>query len=413
MINDAKVLRNLAHLYREAAMDERNQERRRLHTAVNDLHMIRPVVLIDELPWNEMDPSGEELTLRCEDPFLRKTEDFMRKTLFKYRHLPADMIVKPFIPVDKCIHYSSIGVKIQEETIATNDQNNIISHEYEDQFAQDDSIAKLKDITVTYDKPETLRRYAILGEILGDILPVKLRGVGYVGVVTWDDISMYRGVTPLLMDLVERPEFCHALTERLTQIKERVIDQYEALELFDNEGDTLHCTPILTDQLPTKAGRAGAPLTRKDVWGRGTAQIFASVGKAMHEEYDIEYMKRTIGTCGLSYYGCCEPLDKKMDIVEKLPNLRKVGMTPWADIDVGAEAIGKKYVLSNKPNPASVARPVLDGAELKKEIGKILAACKRNACNVDITLKDISTCAFRPQNIFEWEKIVMDMVQNY
>lgn len=413
MNKDSAILRNLACLYREAAMDARNEELRQLHVAVNDLHMVRPVVQIDELPWNEMDPGGEELGLLCEDPFLRRTEDFMRKTLFKFRHLPADMIVKPFIPVDKCISHSDLGVRVIEETIATNDQNNIISHEYEDQFAGEDSICKLKDVTVTYDKAETMRRFQLLGDILGDILPVKLRGIGYVGVVTWDDISMYRGVTPLLMDLVERPEFCHALTERLTCIKENVIRQYEELELFDNEGDTLHCTPILTNDLPGKEGRRGAPLTRKDVWGRGTAQIFASVGKAMHEEYDIEYMKRTIGSCGLSYYGCCEPLDKKMDIVEKLPNLRKVGMTPWADIDVGAEAIGKKYVLSSKPNPASVARPVLDKAELKKEIGKILAACKRNSCSVDITLKDISTCAFRPQNIFEWEQIVMDMVKSY
>jgi hypothetical protein len=27
-------------------------------------------------------------------------------------------------------------------------------------------------------------------------------------------------------------------------------------------------------------------------------------------------------------------------------------------------------------------------------------------------LKDISTCAKRPQNLFEWEQVVMDMVRN-
>ena len=53
--------------------------------------------------------------------------------------------------------------------------------------------------------------------------------------------------------------------------------------------------------------------------------------------------------------GCCEPLDRKMDIVEKIPNLRKVSITPWADVNVAAESIGKKYVLAAKPNPASVA----------------------------------------------------------
>ena len=154
-------------------------------------------------------------------------------------------------------------------------------------------------------------------------------------------------------------------------------------------------------------------MTRKDIWGRGTAQIFASVSKAMHEEFDIEYMKQTVGQCGLVYYGCCEPLDKKIDIVEKIPNLRKIGVTPWADVNVAAEAIGKKYVVSSKPNPAAVGVAMLDKDALKKEIGAILDACKRNSCSCDITLKDISTCSNRPENIFEWEQMVMELVRNY
>jgi hypothetical protein len=117
--------------------------------------------------------------------------------------------------------------------------------------------------------------------------------------------------------------------------------------------------------------------------------------------------------CGLVYYGCCEPLDRKTDIVFKIPNLRKIGCTPWANVNVMAEAVGKKYVLSVKPNPASVGVDRLDHAELRREMKTILDACRRNGCSVDITLKDISTCNGRPENIFEWERIVMDMVRNY
>ena len=410
MNNDREILRELAKAYYAASKQDRNDERRRLHTASNDLHMIRPVVLIDELPWNEMNIDGE-LTLQCGDPFLRSIEDHMRKTLYKLRHLPADMIVKPYLPVHKEISHSSIGVEVREETIATNEYNHIISHEYEDQMAEDNSVGMLKDIVVTYDEEKTMSRYNMLNELLGDIIPVKLKGIDFVAVATWDDISRWRGVQNLLIDLVERPEFSHALTERVTCIKESIIRQYEELGLFEDDPDTLHCTPILTNDLPKP--EEGQKMNRKNVWGRGTAQIFASVSKAMHEEFDIDYMQRTIGTCGLSYYGCCEPLDKKIDIVEKLPNLRKVSITPWADVDVAAEAIGKRFVLSSKPNPASVALPKLDREELKREISKILSACRRNGCSVDLVLKDISTCSFRPENIFEWEQIVMDLVMNY
>ena len=101
-----------------------------------------------------------------------------------------------------------------------------------------------------------------------------------------------------------------------------------------------------------------------------------------------------------------------MDIVQTIPNLRKVSITPWADVNVAAEAIGKQYVLSSKPNPASVAADRLDHNQLRKEIKTILDACRRNGCSCDLVLKDISTCNHRPQNIFEWEQIVMEMVKS-
>ena len=95
MLNDVKVLRELAGKYAIAANDDVNYERKLLHKAVNDLHMIRPVVLIDELPWNELNGEGE-LTLHCEDPYLRTIEREMRQTLYKWNHFQADMIIQPF-----------------------------------------------------------------------------------------------------------------------------------------------------------------------------------------------------------------------------------------------------------------------------------------------------------------------------
>jgi hypothetical protein len=239
-----------------------------------------------------------------------------------------------------------------------------------------------------------------------------LKGIEALYVGPWDDIARYRGVTNLLVDLADRPEFMHQIVSILTEIKLAELEQYEALELFDSTPFSLHCTPIHTSSLPGESFD-GMKLTRKNIWGRGYAQIFASVSKAMHEEFDIEYMKKTVGQCGLVYYGCCEPLDKKIDIVEKIPNLRKISVTPWANIDLAAEAIGSKYVLSAKPNPSAVAVPVLDKENLKREIGTILDACKRNNCSCDIVLKDISSCCKRPENIFEWEQVVMDIVKNY
>jgi hypothetical protein len=409
--DDIKILRKLAYKYAEIANSPENAQNIELHKAVNDLRMIRPVVLIDELPWNEMN-IDDELTLVCSDPVLRNLEWTFRANIYKHKHMPADMVVPPFIGVPKIIHNTGIGVKIEEDILKTDQDNAIVSHKYKDQLATEEDLEKLHTPVLTYDKEATLKRFNFIGEILGDILPVKLVGVTYFYNGTWDQIAMFRGVTNLLTDLVERPEFTHRMVRKFTDISLSYLEQWEALDLLDTSGFNLHCTPIHTNDLPRK-DFDGERVTRKDVWGRGMAQIFASVSKKMHYDFDIQYMIETLGQCGLVYYGCCEPLDKKIDIVEKIPNLRKIGVTPWADVNVAAEAINTKYVVSSKPNPSAVAVSMLDKDTLRKEISTILDACKRNNCSVDITLKDISTCCKRPQNIFEWEQTVMEMVKNY
>ena len=411
MNSDARILRNLAWRYSELAYSSKNQENIKLHRAVNDLNQIRPVVLIDEIPWHEMN-IDDELTLQCEDPFLQSIEWFFRTNLYKSKYMPADMVVPPFVPVHKIIESTGIGITVEEEILATDERNNIVSHKYNDVLATEDDLAKLHSPVVTYNKEETLKRYNMVGDILGDIMPVKLMGVSYFNFTPWDGISRYRGVTNLLVDLVERPELMHKLIRKMTDIGLSYLQQLEELDLLDVNGYILHCTPIYASDLPG-SDFDGTKVTRKNIWGRGAAQIFGSVSKRMHDEFDIRYMIETIGQCGLSYYGCCEPLDKKMDIVEKIPNLRKVSVTPWADVNVAAEAIDGRFVLSAKPNPASVAVPKLDKENLRKEIGRILDACKRNNCSCDIVLKDISTCCHRPENIFEWEQVVMEMVRNY
>jgi hypothetical protein len=411
MVEDVKILRKLAHEYFRIANSEKNAENIKLHTAVNDLSQIRPVVLINELPWSEMNINNE-LTLHYTDPYLREVEWFLRSNIYKNKYLPADMIVSPFIPINKVTHSTGIGISVEEEVLSTDKNNGIISHMFKDILQTEDDLEKLHNPVITYDKEETMRHYHMVGEILGDILPVKLSGYNGFYVGPWDDIARYRGVTSLLYDLVDRPEFMHRIVQKLTAIKLSELNQFEALDLFDNNPYDLHCTPVHTNDLPSP-GYDGVKLTRKDVWGRGFAQIFASVSKEMHEEFDIEYMKKTVGQCGLVYYGCCEPLDKKIDIVEKIPNLRKISVTPLANVDIAAEAINTKYVLSSKPNPSAVAVHMLDKENLKKEISKILDATKRNNCSCDIVLKDISTCLKRPENIFEWEQTVMNMVKNY
>ena len=407
-MEEIKQLRKLAREYYRCAMDPVNTERMELHRAVNDLKMHRPVVLIDEIPFHELNFDGS-LTCICTDPILRDVEGFLRRKLFQWKYFPADMILTPYIPVTKIMGNSGIGVEVHDDKLYTGSTEGISAHWYHDQLATPEDVEKIHLPVITYEKEETMKRYIRIAEALGDIIPVKISGHGcYTS--PWDNISMYRGVDSLLVDLIDEPEHSHNIVSKIFECEESRLQQMEDLDLFEIDQYSLHCTAALCSDLAKDYD--GGKVLRKHIWGRGMAQIFASVGKDMHEEFDINYMKELLGKFGLSYYGCCEPLDAKMDIVEKIPNLRKVSITPWANVDVAAEAIGKKYVLANKPNPAAVTMP-LDEDALRKEIGRTLAAVKRNGCSCDIVLKDISSAGNDVRNLIRWEQITMEMVKNY
>lgn len=407
---DRNMLRELAWRWAQAACDPRNAQNAGLYRAVNGLRMERPVVLMDEIPFHELN-YDDKLTLRCRDPILRAAEKTMRQTLFQWEHFPADMIIPGYFPVYKAMKSTGIGVEITETTLSTDRENYIVSHEYKDLFENEDDLEKLHEPVITYDRTDTMERYERLACAIGDILPIRLVGHNN-SVVTWDDISMYRGVEALLIDLVDRPEFTHALVRRLTDIRLSIIAQMEQQGLFEAVTPLIHCTAGLCDELPGDH-YDGQPATRKNIWGRGAAQIFSSVSKAMHDEFDISYMAEVFQGFGLVYYGCCEPLHNKLDIVKRIPNLRKISITPWADIDIAAQGIGGDYVIASKPNPALVASKQLDEDVVRAELSRIFAACKRNGCSFDLVLKDVSSAGYNLQNLIRWQEIAMQMALDW
>ena len=150
----------------------------------------------------------------------------------------------------------------------------------------------------------------------------------------------------------------------------------------------------------------------KGTWYRGGAQPFAVVSPAMQNEFEINYIKPLAERFGYTYYGCCEPLDNKIDIIKKISNLRKIGVSPWANIESSAEQIGGNYVFARKPNPANVAIST-DPDVIRRETEETVKACIKYGCPYDIVLKDISTVSNEPKNLIVWANTVNDVLNKY
>lgn len=407
---EKSTVRELAWRYMEIAQAEDQQERIARARAINDLTPgLRPTVWFDELPWHELNATGE-LTCTSETPFAREVETFLRRALFTRKYFDGDTVYPPYYPIRKTIHSSGIGIAIQDVTLAVDQQNNIVSHHYEDRLSTEEDLAKLRVPVITTDPAADALRMEQAAELLGGILPPRLT-VLYFHFAPWDLIAELRGAEPLLMDLFDRPEFMHRVMEKFTEIGLGVLEQYEALGLLAFDQPSVHCTPAYTSALP-QPGFDGVHVRAKDIWFRGTAQIFSSVSPAMHEEFELVYMARLFERCGLVYYGCCEPLDNKIHLLKRVPNMRKIGVSPWAKVARSAEQMGGGYVLSRKPNPAHVATRV-DPAVVRAEIEETAKACLANGTPYEMVLKDISTAGYRLENLVLWEKTVRETLDRF
>lgn len=407
--NDLFVLRELAKQVAEIAALPIQEEKRRLWRNLNALKPERPMVMIDQVCWNEMN-IGDELTMRCEDGECRGYEWYLRNTLYQWKHFPVDMVVEPFIKVGKAIHNTGFGIHVQEETAELDPTNSVVGHIYQNQFETEDDIMRIQMPKVSHDKVETVRRVAFAKEIFDGILEVRPWGVDpYLSL--WDPIATWVGVEGVLFGLIDRPEYMHKLVGRMTDGYLTMLDQLEEQGLLCGPQPLIHCTGAYTDELPAPDYDSAKPRL-KDMWMFGLAQVFSSVSPDMFKEFEVEYASKICDRFGLVYYGCCDPLDLKMNEVRMIPNVRKVSMSPWVNQERGAEEIGHDYVFSRKPSPAMVAVDSFSPADVKKDLQATKDACDKNGCPLEMILKDISTVRYEPQRLTEWARVAMEVAES-
>jgi hypothetical protein len=404
---DREVLRELAREVGEIAALAEQQETISLWKALNGLKPVRPMVMIDQIPWHEMDVDGE-LALRTEEDFCRGFEAHLRQTIYLWKHMRVDRVVEPAIDVPMAIRNTGFGIQTIEETAVSDPKSGVVGHLYIDQLKTEEDVERIRTPEVRLDEEATARAREKAEEIFDGILPVRTGGC-QPGFAPWDAIVQWRGAENLLFDLVDKPEFMHRIVSRLTDAHLSMLDQMEEQGLLGSGWNTVHCTGAYADELPAR-GFDPLHVRPRDIWTCGMAQIFSSVSPAMHKEFELDYAVKWYSRFGLVYYGCCEPLDGKIDIIRDIPHVRKISMSPWVDEEKGAEQIGRDFVFSRKPSPAFLAVDAWDPDAVEKDLRDTLECCARHGCALELILKDVSTVRYQPQRLWEWADIAMGLV---
>ncbi len=404
--NDREVLRELGRKVAEIAALPVQSETISLWKALNGLRPVRPMVMIDQVPWHEMEVDGE-LAVRSQDAFCRDLETRLRRTLYSWNHMRADMVVEPVIDIGMVIRGGSFGIETIENRAVMDPNNSVVGHYYVDQMKTEDDIDRIRTPQLVLDEEATARAQEMTEDIFDGILTVRMQG-WQPGFAPWDIIVQWHGVENVLRDLIERPEFMHHIVSSLTDAQLSMLDQLEEKGLLASGQGTIHCTGAYADELPA-TGYDPRHVRAKDTWTCGMAQIFSGVSPAMHQEFELDYALRWYSRFGLVYYGCCEPLDNKIDIIRNIPHVRKISMSPWVDVEKGAERIGPDFVFSRKPNPAFLAGRTWEPDIVKRDLQDTLDRCSRHGCPVELILKDISTVDYEPHRLYEWADIAMSL----
>ncbi|OPZ83279.1 MAG: hypothetical protein BWY76_02351 [bacterium ADurb.Bin429] len=407
-MHDREIIRVLAAEVAEVAALPAQDETRARWRALNCLRPVRPMVTIDQVCWNEMNVD-DELTLRCEAQECRDYEDFLRRTLYQWRHFRVDMVVDPFIRVSKAIHSTGFGIRTQERIAVGDPTNSVVGHGYTNQLVSDADLDRVQTPVLIHDAAETARRMEVAHDLFDGTLDIFEQGYDpYLSI--WDPISAWMSVEDACFALVDRPEFMMELVQRMVGGYMTMLDQAEAEGLLCHSQSLIHCTGAFTDELPAPGFDPAKPRT-KDIWMFGLAQMFSTVSPAMFKEYEIEPNLPLFRRFGLVYYGCCDPLDRKMAEVRRIPNLRKISMSPWVDEELGASEIRGDYVYSRKPNPALLAWPSFDENAAREHLQTTADICARHGCPLELIFKDISTVAYQPQRLWRWAEIAMEVAQ--
>ena len=166
---------------------------------------------------------------------------------------------------------------------------------------------------VTHNAAATEFRYQAMCRMYDGIMPVKKVGQTHIWFTPWDYLIRWWGIQEAMIDMIERPELVHAGVERMVDAWMVELDQFVAQNLL-----SLDCNNTRigsggyghTDQLPGDDCDP-AHIKPHNMWGCSNAQIFSEVSPRMHWEFALEHDLRWLSRWGLTYYGCCEPLDQK------------------------------------------------------------------------------------------------------
>lgn len=393
---DREVLRPLAAQVREIAEHPRNAAAARRMAAHNSLKTDGPLVLVfPEGSWDELLPAGQ---LLCEDEDLRGVEQQLRMRLFQQTQIRDDSAELPWLFISPEIAEGGYGVA-SPKTQGDHRGSYVWDHPIK---SLDTALDQLVFRSLHHDQAASDARWEKANEAVGDILAPKweCRPWWTMG-MTWKIIDLI-GMEALMLGMIDQPEDIHSLMAWMRDEHNHYLDWMEASGLLTPTHEGAYCGSGGFGWCDELHPPSDGPAPLIESWGFAESQETVGISPAMFAEFILPYQASLMERFGLSYYGCCEPVDQRWAHIKTLPRLRRVSISPWCNEEVMAQELGKDYVYCRKPNPAPFCID-FDEAALAASLDHTLSVAR--GCIVEIIMKDTHTCQHDPSRFGRWVEL--------
>ena len=399
-LSDRAILRPLAAEVAKLAARPVEDDKRDLWYRHNALEPTRPLIFVDlENGWNEVLPPH---ALRCQGGLARQWELILRKEIFWATELQDDAVIRPHFDVPYVHNDIDWGVPM---TQVGGDEGG--AYTWEPSIKTEDDLERLRIPRIVVDREATARLGEVAEETLGDLLPVRLntRWMSAVGMTS--TLAYFRGLEQIMLDMYDNPALIHRLMAFIADGYHSMLGQLEEDRLLtlNNDGTYIGQAGFgWTKELPGPDFDGTVRL--RDLWGNSESQETVGISPAMFAEFIFPYQLRLLGQFGLNCYGCCEPLEARWHVVERIPRLRRVSVSPFANLAAMAEKLGDRYIFSMKPSPTNLAMRTFDEGRVRAELRQALQTTRH--CRVEVILKDTHTLRNNPLRAVRWARIAKE-----
>jgi len=410
MTREADHIRDLARRVSEIAHSEKTVERRRMWARHNALEKVeRPPVLCRPVgAWRELVP---DRTLVSSDPLHRQIERTLRMRLYK-DSIDDDEVIEPWIDVP-AVHVGPDRSLMWGVSIDTASAGEIGgAYAFKPEVREECDLDRLTVPDWRVDEKATEEILEKASALLNGILAVRitygrLRGAS---LTYWG--AYLRGLEQMMYDCLDRPRWLHRFMKFLSDAHVRHLTGLEADgHVTRNDNCPVSGACRVCRDLP-RPDFDGTRVRLADTWCLADSQEFALVSPQQWEEFVLEYQLPIFKLFGLVDYGCCESLVGKLDILRaRVPNLRRVSVSPWSDVAYSAEHSGHDVVMQIRPKPSDVLMN-FDESAMRRDLQQKMDAAGDSL--FEFCLQDIETVHGWPQTLKTWTRVAKQVgAENY